>query len=52
MNCICDEERYVVWVGGVESDYYLDYFTAKKIYLNYIKQGYDDVFVEIIIKGK
>ena len=52
MNCICNEKKYLVWVGAVESDYYMDYHTAKKVALDWIEQGYDDVFVEVVIKGK
>jgi hypothetical protein len=41
--------KYIVWIGGVD-DYYANYTNAKRDYDNWIKEGYDDVYIEFIGK--
>jgi len=37
--------KYIVWVGGCD-DYYTSYNSAKKDYDKWVKQGYDDVYLQ------
>ena len=36
--------RYIVWVGG-NDNYYKSFSLAQMDYYNWIKKGYDDVFL-------
>ena len=39
--------KYTVWVGGTEvTDHFVTYTTAKNIFADYTKQGYDDVVIQ------
>jgi hypothetical protein len=38
---------YTVWVGGVEvNDYYLNLDEADELAIEYLEDGYDDVFIQ------
>lgn len=42
--------KYTVWVGGVEvNGFYLTKEVAKVVAEEYIKDGYDDVMIEMIV---
>lgn len=38
--------KYVVWIGGVETDYYMTKEQAEKTAANWREDGYDDVAIE------
>ena len=39
--------KYTVWVGGTEvTNNFVTYTTAKNIFADYTKQGYDDVVIQ------
>jgi len=42
---------YSVWCGGVEvNDYHLSYDEAYNLYMEYIEDGYDDVYIELMYR--
>ena len=39
------QHRYVVWAGGVETDYYMTKDNAERTAARYRAEGYDDVVI-------